>query len=608
MSATPNTERTEVLSGDQYVMNVVLHFLSIADRIDSCGDYKAPSLIIGVEAYKKLLFDLKAKGIKLRYITDITKDNIHYCKELLRFAQQIRHLEGIKANFSVSETEYMASATLQEEQQPIPQVIYSNVKDLVEQQKYVFEALWNKAIPADQRFREIEEGVTLGSTEVILGPLRIQELFIDLVKSAKQEILLILPTTNSFLREHKLGIIQLLKQVASISEYNVNVRILTPTNDAIEKILKNMTLTTTTAAAAEEQKKENEKFDIRRIDLATEFAVSTVTIAVADRQISLAIEKKDDAKENFIDAIGLATYSTSKPTVSSYVSIFENLWAQTELYRQVKESNRQIALANEQLKKTDEMQKEFINMASHELRTPTQAILSYSELLQKHPEKKDEMVQAMSRNAARLQKLTDDILDVTRIESEALRLKIEPLNLEELISNIVEDYRTQIEKNNDNVKLFYEPKTNDSGSIIIVEADRARLIQVISNLFSNALKFTKKLEGGGEIYITAEKEKREKNGNKVQEVTITIKDNGKGIDPEILPRLFTKFATKSETGTGLGLFICKRIIEAHGGRMWAGNDDDDEGTEQGAVFAFSLPLSKKQEQQPTLTSDKKTQE
>ena len=290
MSATPNTERTEVLSGDQYVMNAVLHFLSFADRIDSCGDYKAPSLIIGVEAYKKLLFDLKAKGIKLRYITDITKDNIHYCKELLRFAQQIRHLEGIKANFSVSETEYMASATLQEEQQPIPQVIYSNVKDLVEQQKYVFEALWNKASPADQRFREIEEGVTLGSTEVILGPSRIQELFIDLVKSAKQEILLILPTTNSFLREHKLGIIQLLKQVASISEYNVNVRILTPTNDAIEKILKNMTLTaataaTTTAAAAEEQKKENEKFGIRRIDLTTEFAVSTDTIAVSDIKI-----------------------------------------------------------------------------------------------------------------------------------------------------------------------------------------------------------------------------------------------------------------------------------------------------------------------------------
>ena len=147
--AIPNTEtneRTEVLSGEQNVMDTILHFLSIADRIDSCGDYKTPSLIIEVESYKKLLLDLKAKGIKLRYIIDITKHNIQYCKELLKFAKEIRHLDGIRANFSVSETEYMASATLQEEeqQQPIPQVIYSNVKDLVEQQKYVFESLWNK--------------------------------------------------------------------------------------------------------------------------------------------------------------------------------------------------------------------------------------------------------------------------------------------------------------------------------------------------------------------------------------------------------------------------------------------------------------------------------
>jgi signal transduction histidine kinase len=133
------------------------------------------------------------------------------------------------------------------------------------------------------------------------------------------------------------------------------------------------------------------------------------------------------------------------------------------------------------------MQKEFINVASHELRTPTQAILSYSELLQKHPERKEEMIKALSRNTQRLQSLTDDILDVTRIESETLMLKIEPLDVVDLISNILEDYRNQIEKNNDNVEIYYynhEPKTSDSK--IIVEADRARLIQVISNLLDNA--------------------------------------------------------------------------------------------------------------------------
>jgi signal transduction histidine kinase len=229
------------------------------------------------------------------------------------------------------------------------------------------------------------------------------------------------------------------------------------------------------------------------------------------------------------------------------------------------------------------------------------AILSYSELLQKHPERREEMIKALSRNAARLQRLTDDILDVTRIESETLMLKIEPLDLDDMISNIVDDYRSQIEKNND-VKLLYynnnitdEPEKNND-SKIIVEADRARLIQVISNLLDNATKFTKKRDDNkaGSIYVTAEKKTNRENGSKKQEVIVIIKDTGTGIDPAIFPRLFTKFATKSETGTGLGLFICKSIVEVHGGKIWAENNPDNKG---GAVFAFSLPLSEQQEQQ-----------
>ena len=119
MDTIPNTRRTEiteVLSGQEYVMSTIFQFLSQANKIDSCGDYKAPSLIFEVKEYKKLLSDIKAKGIQLRYITDITKDNIHYCKELLKFAKEIRHLAGMRANFSVSETEYVASASIQEQQ------------------------------------------------------------------------------------------------------------------------------------------------------------------------------------------------------------------------------------------------------------------------------------------------------------------------------------------------------------------------------------------------------------------------------------------------------------------------------------------------------------
>jgi signal transduction histidine kinase len=556
---TPNietNERTEVLSGEQNVMDTILHFLSISDRIDSCGDYKAPSLIIEVEAYKKLLLDLKANGIKLRYITDITKDNIQYCKELLKFAKEIRHLDGIRANFSVSETEYMASATLQEEeQQYIPQVIYSNVKDLVGQQKYVFESLWNKSIPADQRFREIEDGIEAEIFEVLNNSERVSQILLDLAKSAKRELLIHLPNVKSLERLERLGVID---YTINASQNGAIVRMICPLSAGNSRIVKKIT---DNAPAIKILNGNNSPYGMY----------------IVDGEKVIRAELKEPNAEKFSESIGFAVYSNSRRSVESFRSVFDLLWNERML--------------NEELRRADKMQKEFINMASHELRTPTQAILSYSELLQKHPERKEEMIQAMSRNAARLQKLTDDILDVTRIESETLMLKIEPLNLNDLISNIVEDYRNQIEKNDDDVRLFYQPKTTDPDSII-VEADRARMIQVISNLLSNALKFTKKEEEGS-IYVTAEEE--ENHGSKRQEVVVSVKDTGKGIDPEIMPRLFTKFATKSETGTGLGLFICKSIIEVHGGRIWAENNN--EGTKKGAIFSFSLPLNKKQQQQ-----------
>src|ERR671934_835272 len=142
---------------------------------------------------------------------------------------------------------------------------------------------------------------------------------------------------------------------------------------------------------------------------------------IVDVERLFRAELREPSETEFSNAIGFTIYSNSKPSVESFKSIFELLWNERTL--------------NEELKRADKMQKEFINIASHELRTPTQAILSYSELLQKHPERKGEMLQALSRNAERLQRLTDDILDVTRIESETLMLKIEPLDIGDLISN-----------------------------------------------------------------------------------------------------------------------------------------------------------------------------
>jgi len=256
----------------------------------------------------------------------------------------------------------------------------------------------------------------------------------------------------------------------------------------------------------------------------------------------------------------------------------------------LKTSNDSLALANERLKIHDKMQQEFINIASHEMKTPTQAILGYSKLIQRHPEKREVMMEAIARNATRLQRLTNDILDVTRIETQSLKLNIERVNLNELISDLIEDYRNEIEKTNKDIKLLHEPQAQ----IIEVEADKNRLTQVISNLLSNAIKFTKK----GTIRVTEEV--------KDSKAFISIKDTGQGIDTEIFPRLFLKFAAKSETGTGLGLFISKSIVEAHGGKIWAENNDSSDG-KKGATFTFSIPLSKLEQKQKQ-TSGRKQDE
>ena len=241
---------------------------------------------------------------------------------------------------------------------------------------------------------------------------------------------------------------------------------------------------------------------------------------------------------------------------------------------QLEESNKRLLSANEDLEKNDTMQKEFINVAAHELRTPTQSILNFSRLLSMHPEKQEEFIEGIQRNATRLQRLSNEILDVTKIESKSLKLEKEPFNLYDLLSTVVYDYcRLMEDDGRQNVKLYSE----SSKETLIVEADKERISQVISNLISNAIKFTKQ----GEIFVTAEKKDD-------RYALVTVRDTGEGIDSEIFPKLFSKFITTSFQGIGLGLYISKNIIEAHGGKIWAENNNKD--ARGGAAFYFTIPL------------------
>jgi two-component system, OmpR family, sensor histidine kinase VicK len=708
------SETTKVFYGIENVMNTVLQFLyQSSNVIDACVDYTRPSLAVDILVLRKAFLAARSKGVKLRYVTEITDENIQYCKQLLTMVDELRHLDGIKGNFYITEAAYLAPATIHEKGKPAAQIIYSNVKEVVEHQRYVFDSFWSRAIPAEERIREIqegkvryqtriienpdeiirqisrltansnelstclssgglyyshkyffdikkklldkqkkgehkgiryvtnidnenvelaklyldagiqiryvknlppmsfgvsdkevavtiekmeggkvinsllssneplyvkhfasifeelwrngldaksrirdiEEGIETEGIEIIQNPTESLKIAYDIVRSAKDEVLRIYPSINALRRQIRVGAIRIFREVL---ENGAKVRILLPADEhQITELVNEITLALP-------------QLEIRSIDKSLQ---TSIGIIVVDKKKSLIIESRDDTKDNYYDAVGMAAYSNSRPIALSYASVFETLWKQAELYKQIN-------LYYEQLKVHNRMQEEFINIAAHELRTPIQPVLSLSELLLTKKgdiEQYEELLEGINRNGKRLQRLAENILDVTKIESQSLQLKKEKFSLNDLILQVFTNYESHIKKGdkaNNKVELTIVPIED----IVFVEGDRERVTQVFDNILSNAIKFTQE----GRIIVSVEKMME----NDKEFAVVSVKDTGSGIDSEILPRLFTKFATKSDTGTGLGLYISKRIIEAHGGRIWAENNLQ----ETGATFRFSLAL------------------
>ncbi len=740
-------EKTRVVYGGDETTKVILQTVNNArSRWDNYADSNGPTIAMGIEQLRKGMRNAHRREVKIRYISEITKHNINYCKELMKIAE-VRHMDNAKGGMAVSEMEYIATANLQEAK-PVPHLIHSNVKEIVEQQQLVFESLWVNAIPATQRMREIEEGIERTETKVLddvenihkkieslgkssdeilvctdtgllkivhhcffgvyqevmdkyerghhsgirwitniscrndvglaklfldigvkirsvrnLPPLNfllnnriflsnaepidrkeerktINSLFtsnddlyinqyktvfeelwkngidakdviediergldnetvdiisrssnagntyLDLLNSANNEIMLMLPTANSFMRQNKLGVIDTVTYAATCR--SVKVRVLVPKNKKTAELIDSLEKH---KYFIDNMNNNRSNFQIRCIQTSLE---TGSTILIVDKKVSLVMELRDDTKDTFHEAVGLSTYSNSKAGVLSYVSIFENLWEQTELFQQ--------------LKKSEILQKDFIHIAAHELRNPIQPILAISEILKSiviQNESGDSQdvvinksqiigyIDTIIRNTKKLMSLSTNVLDITRIETNSLSLHKEAVDLRLFLLEHMVDYEKHLMndieggyKRNLNNEERYNSRLdfsqlNKHGSYdsFLAEVDRSRVSQVISNLLDNAFKFTNE----GEI-IDMEIKREVINCQKY--AVITIKDNGRGIHSEIMPKLFTKFATKSEKGTGLGLFICKNIVEAHGGRIWAKNNDDGNG----ATFSFSLPL------------------
>ena len=248
----------------------------------------------------------------------------------------------------------------------------------------------------------------------------------------------------------------------------------------------------------------------------------------------------------------------------------------------LRESNELLTIQYKKVKESEKIKDEFINIAAHELRTPIQPILGLTDIIYSKvkDEELHELLEIIMRNAKRLKRLSDNLLEITKIESQSLKLHKKFFNLNILISEVLKDYVNK-QKNQLKVEIVHDYKRKDD---TIIEADRDRISQVIHNLLDNALKFT--MDSNQTVFVIVDKKEEGKEKGKV---IVSVKDTGEGISKEVLPRLFTKFTTSdSTTGTGLGLYICKNIVEAHGGRIWAENNPE----ENGAIFSFTLPFGK----------------
>lgn len=547
-------QETRILDNQDEIIKQMIHLSEISSGLSVVSNHGGLQLTYNsfLQQCKNVLEKQKrGEGEGIRWIMGIEKDSVKLVKKFLKLGVRIRHVKNLAPiNFAVSKSGLVATVEEMKRGGMIQNLLTSNERSYIKHFTSMFEQLWKEGVDARYRIKDIEEKVGIAEIEIIRNPVDSIARGWDMVRSARKEIDVLFSSSNALKRQITIGALALLKNASE--KQKVKIRMLLPSSDKSEELI--------------EQAKSNvPKINIRTISSSLETKIS---ILVVDSRQCLILELKDDKQNSSYDAVGLSTYSISPTIISSYLAVFESFWRQAELF--------------EKMQEVELLEKDFVNMAAHELRNPIQPIIGFSELLyskidnQEHRRLLDEVI----FNAKRLERLAQLMLDVTRIENNSLVLTREVVDVSRILKDIVDSYNHKLEEknaeiNNENTKLIIIQKgiKNINASI-----DRVRITQVFCNILDNAVSFSHE----GKIHVISKVDKQ--NGQHF--LIISVKDTGPGIDPEILSKLFTKFASKSDMGTGLGLIISKGIVEAHGGKIWAKNNPD-----RGATFSFSLPIS-----------------
>ena len=522
---------------------------------------------------------------RIRILVEITRDNLEIVKELLDLGIQIRHIKDMSSiDYTITNSDLIIAVKRTEKNAPSDSILYSNDPSYLDHFANVFEELWKSGKDPERVIKSLEEETELSFIETIDDPEESVKLVRTLISTAKYEILAILPNFNSFLRQVESGMMEFVKYV-SLLKKNVNIRILIveeADNEIQHKILTIFDKFNGKAPSSSNSDEIPQEFKFKGVEnfklkILNSKLFTEIGFLIVDKNKSLIIESKNISSIDMIESIGLSSYSNSHRISVSYASIFEALWNQAELY--------------DKLKLQDRLQKEFIHIAAHELRNPVQSLLGYSDILMNttgNIENCSKFIVTINQSTKRLARLIDKVLNITQLENELLILNKEHFSLEKLVEEIVIEYNNNIHLLNKNqLEIRYEPRPIDCNHADSenrrkfghVFADRTRIIQVIANILENAVEFTDR----GTITL------RLNENRSTHEILLTISDTGRGIDPEILPNLFTKFVSKSRKGTGLGLYISKKIIERHEGKIWAENCYDGNNKIEGSKFTLTLP-------------------
>ncbi len=688
-------------------------------KMDVALDRNAPSSVVTFTAYYNGIKDIMSRGGKIRCITDVTPENIGYCKILLGLVSELRHLDGLKGGVAINESEYLATNFFQHAQ-PLSEVIYSSAKEVVAQGQYIFDTLWKNAIPAVKRIQEIEDGIEPIKTEVIEGAEEIGKKLHQITEESNYLHICSTPKGMALGRDHYFGIenntnkkfadgsvkwvtsinnqkeIEVVKfflkdgikvkHISNIPSINFvisdkyfasttekvsgtktisnflvsndpvyidhfstifdntwkssvdavdrirelgeaklfktkmisnpeesldilnhaytsarnEILILLPSRNALSRLRNTKDLEKLNELGMKSiivkiliisSRQINQIKKIRQKYPKIEFRVLEFNfpilnrITIIDTFKTIIIKIKDDSITITKNAMDVTTFIEGGYTALSYKSIFDTLWEQTLTYEKLKKVNKE-------LQSHGKLQKEFIDILAHEIRSPIQPIIGLTKYVKNTLKDKEqiELLDSVIASGQKLNTLTKNILEISRIEDNVFTIRKRKFDLNEAISNTIKTFERTLRESKSKISFEF----TDSRNVHYINGDKTRIEQVVSNLIHNSIKSIKrsrKKSEGGMISIFIKSKNKNKNGNlhelqKIDEmVEIIVEDNGEGIDPKVKPYLFTKF-TKSLDGNGLGLYVCKKIVELHGGKITLAK-----GKKIGARFIITLPSS-----------------